>query len=176
MTWEYLQTKILDPRMMLAAGYLHGKTKDAHIVDLDCGTSRILNFINHDFASYKGNDIELKFLRKNQENMFFYHMNDKYFADKIERCDILLVFGHGASRNPLESSSVNNSILVVVNRCRPKIIILEGSTFYQQKFNMLGDMVKKLTHYDTDLKVNLVVDSDNKFANREIRMLTRKSK
>jgi len=143
--WMHLQTRKLDARFLVVAGYLANKVKDKYIMDLNCSNARLLEYIPHTFASYYGNDIFIDVF-PDYKNTFFEKITDEEVIDKYKynKLDILLVFGHGAGHileNKWESKTLDQSIRKIVEKFRPSIIVLEASYEYEHSFFMLWDLV-----------------------------------
>jgi len=154
MTWEYLNQKC-DDRLVIIAEYLKGKTKDKFIIDLDCLEGRILNYLEHDYMSYRGNDLIVdrwvggyKATIKQQSS--------KNFIKTITKCDILLVLGMSDITDdisPLEDKDLNNSVKTVIDQHKPKIVIIE--TWYDYK-----EANKRMTEWCTKRGYKIKLEQD----------------
>jgi GT2 family glycosyltransferase len=125
MSWEYLPE--LDERLKVAAKYLDGKTKGKTIVDLDCLEARLLQYIDHDFEVYLGNDVQERFPTCPKTR--FSIAKDDEFVPTLTKCDILTVFGHGGyeiTKEGAESPTLTNSIKYVIDHLKPEIVVLEA--------------------------------------------------
>lgn len=166
MTWEYLDNRC-DDRLKIVADYLKGKTKGKYIVDLDCLEGRILNYLEHDYMCYKGNDlIEDRFV--GGYKAIFKKQSSKDFVKTLSRCDILLVFGMtdvGDNVSPLEDQDLNNSIKHVIGELEPKIVVIE--TWYDY-----ADANRRMVEYCLNLGYKLKLQQEIPEVN-ENRMLHR---
>lgn len=126
MTWEYLNDKC-DERLKIIAKYLKGKTKDKFIIDLDCLEGRILNYLDHDYMSYKGNDLIIdRFVGGYKATIK--QQSSKNFVKTIDKCDILLVLGMtdiADDVSPLEDWDLHDSVKKVIEDHKPKIVVIE---------------------------------------------------
>ena len=171
MTWEYLQTEELDLRLKIIAAYLKGKTKDRVIVDLDCGTARLIKFLEKNFKLYYGNDVNEELIEiargygiKNSE---FVVLPDNRVTEKINEIDILLMLGYGAGeyvRNDVESETLADSFKNLVAKFSPKIVIVEGIDLWERNYKAYSQIKKFLKEkgylldYETYLQIGDVPD------------------
>lgn len=129
MTWEYLEQQNFDKRFEIIVQFLKGKTKDKVIVDLDCGSAKLCKFLEPDWLTYVGNDIDEKYIRMAKEHNVpktsFYLKSDEH----VDECtDILIVMGYGGqeiTHAEEESKTLNSSIKRIVEKHQPEIVILE---------------------------------------------------
>ncbi len=130
MAWEYLLTNKLDARVLLVAGYLADKIEGKVIVDLDCMHAPILKYLPRTYKVFHGNDILSLFPEPPElYKAKFYTMKDEEFTELELHTDILIVFGMGGyeqSKEELESKTLNQSILKIVDRDMPEIVVIES--------------------------------------------------
>ena len=126
--WEYLQTKELDARFLLVTGYLWDKVAGKNLVDLDCGSARLLKYLPDTWANYFCNDINPDFFSDYKGAKFQPISDDQVLQELGDKpCDILLVFGHGADgkgNHVHESKTLSKSIVEIVKAKHPEIIVL----------------------------------------------------
>jgi hypothetical protein len=116
MTWEYMD----------ALGYRYETVAKEpldglSVVDLCSGNTGLYDLVKERVKSYRACD--LRTLHKVVEQL-----PDDEFVDTLTECDVLCVFGHGGwdiTREPLESSTLTNSIHKVIKKFSPKIVVLE---------------------------------------------------
>ena len=131
MPWEQLELPELDGRVMLVAGYLADKLDGMCVVDLNCGTAPLLDWLPPKWEMYYGNDTNEDFitqcLEKGAPRTKFSAIADDEALDEIDEVvDILICLGYGARYHPLESSTVDETIVDVVVWDRPHIIALDA--------------------------------------------------
>jgi hypothetical protein len=138
MNWDYLNEQA-DHRIIPIAKYLKGKTKDKFIVDLDCLEGRILKYLEHDYMSYKGNDlITDRFIGGYKATIK--KQKSKNFVKTINKCDILLVLGFSNLQNePREDVDLADSVIHVVMTCKPEIIVLECWLEYKSQVDKMKE-------------------------------------
>ena len=145
MTWEYLNEKC-DERLVIIADYLKGKTKDKFIVDLDCLEGRILNYLDHDYMSYKGNDVLVdRFVGGYKATIK--QQKSKEFVKTLNRCDILLVLGftdYADNTNPVEDQDLVNSVKYMLGEKEPKIVVIETWYNYKDANKRMAEHCKNL--------------------------------
>ena len=119
MTWEYLNNSLFEIRFKIVGIYLRDKTKGKHIVDLNCGNAKLLDYIEHNYKSYLANDtnndyLEKKIKKSNYNNITFIKQTDEQVRNKIAGIDIFVVFGHGAG----EYTNSNNDSKTLTDTIR----------------------------------------------------------
>lgn len=166
MTWEYLDDRC-DERLKIIAGYLKGKTKGKFIVDLDCLEGRILNYLEHDYMSYKGNDlITDRFVGGYKATIK--KQTSKEFVKNIPKCDILFVLGMTDvidDVSPQEDWDLNDSVKKVIVEHHPKIVVIE--TWYDYR-----DANKRMSQWCVDCGYKIKLEQEIPEVN-ENRMLHR---
>jgi len=142
--WLHLQTDSLDARYLIAAGYLANKVSGKYIIDLNCGTARLLKYIPHTFALYYGNDILIDIF-PNYKNVLFEKIIDQEVVNKYnKKLDILLVFGYASghlAKNKWESETLDQSTRDLIKKFEPEIIILDSSYDYEIRFATLKNLI-----------------------------------
>lgn len=136
MAWEYLED--MDFRYKDAVALL-GDTSEKDVVELNCGNGRLKDYMKH--KTYRGNDL----LKEDDEN--YSSLPDDKFIETVDKCDILCCFGFGGyelSNQPLESKTITNSVIKLINKFNP-VLILEAVDRYLP----LIDKVKEATGYIT---------------------------
>jgi len=127
MPWEYLNETRLDGRFLLIAGFLHGKIRGRHLVDLNCGTARLLRYIPKTFSSYIANDIHQRPDTRTVK-LEFYQVRDQEMLEILRgrRVDILMCFGICDSRtSQWESAAVVRVFPELARRHRPRWLVLD---------------------------------------------------
>src|SRR5437879_4216974 len=122
MPWEYLSSKPLDARFIFVAGYLQHRDMIAgkRLVDLNCGTARLLRYIPRTFAAYVGNDIHQK-PDSADPRLTFCQLADYEMVERLggEGVDVLMVFGLADARScqsDWESKTTLDSFIALVRR------------------------------------------------------------
>lgn len=171
MTWEYLNEET-DHRFVPIAAYLKGKTKDKMIIDLDCLEGRILNFLDHDYLGYKGNDILIdRFVGGYKATIK--QQTSKNFVKTIHRCDILLLLGYTGDHPEVsekEDHDLTNSAKYMVDRFEPGIIVLECWLDYRHDVNELSEYLKGFG-YKEAVQQECLSDSGNRMHQRYLVIL-----
>lgn len=178
MPWEYLSTKPLDARFLFVAGYLEhrGMIAGKRLVDLNCGTARLLRYIPHTFASFVGNDIHQRPDTANRQLTFF-PLADSEMPERLrdEKVDVLMLFGLTDGRScgsNWESSTSLASFVSLVRLHHPKTLILEGSVEYDRNFGAIGALLRELDSYEIDHDVTLSATGHGGHGQRRIIALT----
>ncbi len=140
--------RVPEERLERIGKYLKNKVKGKHIVDVNCGSAPLLNYIPHTFKSYYGNDIspELFFpngiLKSNRKNARMVHGNilleygdDEFLVEKLKgkKIDILLILGATVGHitpGHAESETQDVTLKRLVSIHKPKIIVLEIAQEY----------------------------------------------
>jgi hypothetical protein len=153
MSWEYLNEKC-DDRLVIIADYLKGKTKDKFIIDLDCLEGRILKYLDHDYMSYKGNDlITDRFVGGYKATIK--KQTSKEFVKTLTKCDILLALGYtNLIDEPREDLDLAESLMHVVITLKPKIVVLECWWEYRSQVDQMKDRLLFLG-YETKVEKEL---------------------
>lgn len=111
MAWEYLDE--LDYRFARAGRYIH---HDDAVVDVNAGNSHLRNYVEN----YTSNDL--------YDDRADYRIADDVFVPMIKTCDVLCLFGIGGyeiTKEPLESSTVTDSVITLAIKHHPRLLILE---------------------------------------------------
>lgn len=140
MAWEYLLTKELDARAMVIAGYLANKITGKVILDLNCGHAPLLRYLPKTYARYYGNDTLAKRLPTCDGALFLPMTDEEMVTSDIGRVDVLVVMGMGGyeiTKEKLESPTLTRSILALIEKHKPEIVILECI----QEFECLADNI-----------------------------------
>ena len=126
--------------------YLKDKVKGKHIVDINCGSAPILDYIPNTFKSFYGNDLGLESneTRVDENKITLECLDDKELTQKLQgkKIDIFLILGatvghitpgHG------ESETQDVAIKQIVNIYKPEIIVLEmcQDYAYQSRFDLM---------------------------------------
>jgi len=179
MTWEYLQTKDLDGRFLLASGYLHDKIVGKNIVDLNCGTARLLLYLPQLYQKYFANDITFVPI-KNYPAVDFQKVTDGQFVSylKDKKVDIFCLFGHGGGHllpNTHESPTLTASAIQIIKDHQPKIVILEACWDYVNNKRVLSDILDYgLEKEEYKIEQNIILKPSgnyNDLAKRQILIL-----
>lgn len=173
MTWEYLNHET-DHRMVEIAKYLKGKTKNKMIVDLDCLEGRILNFLDHDYMSYKGNDILVdRFVGGYKATIK--QQTSKNFVKTLEQCDILLLLGYTGDHPEVsekEDHDLTNSAKYVIDRFEPRIVVLECWLEYHADVDEMAEYLKGFK-YKEKVRKECRVDTGNRMHQRYLVIMER---
>lgn len=129
MTWEYLQNKT----------YRYDFIKDntnnlGHVIELCNGLGELENYL--DCLDYEGCD-------KLQG------VNDDEFVLTIKRCDTLIALGFSGfdvDHHPLESATLTQSVIYLMQIFKPNMLILESVNRYQF---ILNNIVKDTDYVET---------------------------
>lgn len=143
MTWEYLYD--FQDREKIIASLLNVCGK--HIVDLNCMHSPLLRYINQDFESYTGNDIQNVFPITDDKRVTFCRITDEDMVKVINKCDILIVMGHGGyeiTKEPQESKTLKESINRIIKKTRPETVVLEGIQEFDELLHIDYPMTKEI--------------------------------
>jgi len=164
MPFEYLGPET-DYRMLFVAGYLWDKIADKVIVDLDCLQARLWHYLPRTYAEYISNDI---YNHKDRPRAItFYQITDAEMAKQVDRCDILLVFGH----NGKDNENISQSICRIVEKCHPQYIVLETIERYAI---YIEDIASMLSGYILDQNVRITpIAQLDRLHNRRIMLLRR---
>lgn len=130
--WEYMDGAEFQGRLMLIAGYLGQMIEDdTAVLDLDCGTGPILQYLPQ--CSYLGNDIDPGALMDahvrygTRPDTVFLRATDEQIAARASiACDILLAIGYGCGFSDKESHTLDDSIRSIVTNATPRVVVLEG--------------------------------------------------
>jgi SAM-dependent methyltransferase len=178
MPWEYLSTKPLDARFLFVAGYLQHRhlIEGKRLVDLNCGTARLLRYIPHTFARYLANDIHQQPESVNS-NLEFFPVADFEMVDRLgdEDVDVLMLFGIADARlcgSSWESRTSVDSFLSLVQRHHPATLIIEGSLEYDRNFGAIGEILSQLDPYQVDHDVTVGTTGHGGHGTRRILALT----
>lgn len=132
MAWEYMDN--LDYRYEQARHVLssipHGFNL-GQCVELCSGNTRFYTHVKDLCKTYRACDTRVPEVIP--EGVIFKNITDAQMADRVKRLKTLIVFGHGGyeiDKNPLESPTLTDSILKLVHKCGPRIIILESIQKY----------------------------------------------
>lgn len=175
MPWEYLNTPEWDGRFLYAAGYLSTRIEGKHLVDLNCGTARLLKYIPQTWATYVGNDIHQC---PSEKMSMFMHLPDSVVSQRIDRCDVLMCFGvaNGNHASPeWESCTVSDSIRYIVEAHKPSIIVLETPVRYDMECGVLTELLSRMTlQYDLAHQADIVCDASHAYGTRRVAILERR--
>lgn len=178
MPWEYLSTKPLDARFLFVAGYLQHRDliKGKRLVDLNCGTARLLHYIPHTFASYVANDIHQQ-PERFEPNLDFFSLADFEMVDRLrnEDLDVLMLFGTADARlcgSSWESRTSVDSFLSLVRHHSPGTLIIEGSLEYDRNFGAIGALLRELDPYEVEHDVTINAAGQGGHGTRRILALT----
>ena len=152
--WQYLETGESDARFLVAAGYLCNKIAHKNLVDLNCGTARLLDFLPDTFASYYGNDtdehcISIARAKYSSRRNVAFELESDIKAVKTLRCkkvDVLMLFGFGAGNitKGRDSATLMQSFFDLVEYQKPEVLIVESSKFQDEKFGQVRVILERL--------------------------------
>jgi SAM-dependent methyltransferase len=156
MPWEYLSSKPLDVRFLFVAGYLEhrGMVAGKRLVDLNCGTARLLHYIPHTFRLYIANDIHQK-PDSNEPKLKFFHLPDFEMPERLgeESVDVLMIFGFADGRlckSGWESRTSLDSFVALAREHHPDCLIVETSVEYDKNFGAVDALLRELDSYEID--------------------------
>jgi SAM-dependent methyltransferase len=174
MPWEYLSSKALDVRFLFAAGYLENRRMIAgkRLVDLNCGTARLLRFIPHTFASYTANDVH-QHPDSEAPGLRFLPVPDSGMPDQLsgEQIDALMIFGLANARvckSAWESATSLDTVTTLVRRHHPQVLLLEASVEYERNFGVLKALTEDLDAYEIDHDLTIGSTGQSGHAQRRI--------
>ncbi len=177
MPWDYLNTTALDARFLTAAGFLAPSVSGKHLVELNCGTARLLRYLPATFARYTANDIHQRPDSRPPGLRFFPIPDDELPAKLLHRpIDILMCFGlaDGRKADPeWESSTLSQTFLELAKSHEPALLLLEASCAYNRTTRVLDRLLPKLDGYQTLHDVEICSKlTDFKHASRRLVILT----
>jgi hypothetical protein len=111
-----------------------------NVVELNSGNTLLYEYVKSEVSSYRAND-----LRKSHPIVEV--MSDIYFCKKIKKCDILLCFGHAGYQDGtehLESTQINKSIFYLIEKFKPRNVVLESITKYQSAIKDISNTYQNL--------------------------------
>jgi len=161
MAWEQFEKPELDGRIQLIAGYLANKIEGKTIVDLDCGTAPLLDWLPAEWHYYYGNDTNVDFVLRAKDKAMprtgIWDIPDNEVLVDLHRLgitpDILLSLGYGARLNEHESQTLDETIKDIVHKHRPEIVIYEYWTgllnWEKNGLHSLFDVLKWHDYVDT---------------------------
>lgn len=186
MPWEQFELPELDGRLQLIAGYLANKLRGKDIVDLNCGTAPLLDWLhsyNIEWGWYYGNDTNedsiLRCLEKDVWSTTFETVPDDGVIDRLRKnCidpDILICLGYAARHHSLESATLDKSIVRIATEYKPPIIVLDAwlSIIYAKrcKFSCLLENLTELGYkiaYNWEISA---VDATSSYSRRRVVIL-----
>jgi len=188
MTWDYLKSAKFYRRFDPIIDYLSGKTADKAIIDLDCGYSPILPFLDTDYGAYLGNDIIDDWgtdIEGTDKLVAFVKLTDVDFVDMIIRdgleVDILLCLGMGGGDvrpEKAESATLRDSFLRIIKHGKPQIVITEGIQLWEQEYRYYSKLEADMPDYKR--VEHHLIDCDpawnDAVARREVRIYERITK
>ena len=151
MTWEYLQNDRLDERFRGTLKRLSGELRGARLVELNCGTARILPYLaDVPIASYYGNEKLLELLPTVTDKRVTLECKlDAAVANNPPPCDILMCFGFSCRKpgdEPHESPTIVMSICQIAERVLPEFVVIEKARAWPHPD--LQELITYLYHLD----------------------------
>ena len=137
-----------------------------NVVELNSGNTGLYELVKKDISSYRANN-----LRKSHPIVEI--MSDIHFVKKINKCDILCCFGHAGYQDGterLESTQINKSILYLIEKFKPKNVVLECITKYK---SAIYDIYNAYSHLYT--KIDFKHEGDDWLNNRILLIMTLKN-
>ena len=116
--WEYM--KGLNYRYEIVAKYID--FSGLHVVELCSGYTGLYNLVKDKVASFRACDVR-------KLHPICEQLPDDKFVKTLTKCDVLCAFGHGGyeiTREELESKTLTESIHFVIERFKPRWIVLES--------------------------------------------------
>jgi hypothetical protein len=125
---------------------------------LNCGSARFAKFISG-YKKYTGNDIR----QYNTPGMGieFHAEKDSSFVPKVGVCDILMLWGASAghlTKTSAESSAEYTSFMSIVQRCRPRYLVIEGIRKWERKHKYYSNFISNLVDYKVVLQEEIHVN------------------
>jgi len=162
MPWEYLQLEQLDCRFLASAGYLADKIEGKNILDLNCGTARLLLYLPKNFNNYFCNDINYQPITQGLKIQYFKETDVQMCETvKSEDIDVLCIFGHGGGdKLPSchESPTLSASTIRIIKEHQPQIVVLEACFHYVHDKKVLGEILDEcLKDKVYSIKQNILV-------------------
>jgi SAM-dependent methyltransferase len=156
MPWEYLSTKPLDVRFLFVAGYLEHRKMimGKRLVDLNCGTARLLRYIPRTFATYVANDVHQQ-PDSTDPRLTFFQLTDFEMVERLrgQDVDVLMAFGLADARScqsTWESTTSLDSFISLVRLHDPNTLVIETSVEYDKNFGTLTALLSELDPYEID--------------------------
>jgi len=132
--WPHLDTKWLDGRLYLIAGYLARKIEHKVILDLACGKAPLLRYLPPVFKHYIGLDTDaaaIQLARTAYPNLqtTFWVLDDRHCLSELDRLglsvDVLLALGFAAGLNEYESQTLHQTVCQIAARYTPQYVVVE---------------------------------------------------
>lgn len=147
MTYRYLDSPDLDGRFILTTGLLHNEIEDKNILDLNCGTARLLKYLPHTYNNYYCNDIKPQSVYHPHGRVLFRRLSDDVLTDELISSyipiDVLLCFGlvdGTKTGTPIESNTLIDSITRLTHYKQPTHIILEASSRWEYLYKIIHEL------------------------------------
>lgn len=154
----------LDFRLIYTTGLLADKIRDRHIVDLNCGTARLLKYLPPLYATYTCNDITPQDIYSHDGRVMFSRRSDMDLTNDLcssyQPVDILLCFGlvdGTKTGTPQESMTLPGSILKLAERKQPGHIILETSARWECLYHIINDLRRELRKLGYRVESDLII-------------------
>jgi len=125
--WDYLREPELDGRLLVAAGYLASRIEGKTILDLNCGYAPLLKFLPRTFRAYVGNEVDpeaMAFVRETYPGGRWLDCRDDELPE-LEAVDVLVCLGYAAGLNEYESPTLHETVMELVYKYYPGIVVLE---------------------------------------------------
>ena len=142
--WPYLQNEIFDLRFEKAVPMI-GSVKDKVILDLNCGTARMLQYLLEDFKLYIGNDINEDFLeiakkwKVGKPVTFILCRDDEIMSFLAGVVDIFMCFGINSGQNKgLESETEFETFKKVIEKFLPETVVCETWDNYVRDYGLIS--------------------------------------
>lgn len=182
MTWDYLQDKRLDARIMTIAGYLANKIRGKNILDLNCGTGKLITYLPPIYKAYYANDINEKYVevarKRNPKAEVLVARDDE--MPKIfqkEKIDILIIYGYASDvgwDSGKESLTIQDTVLGFVETHKPKYVIIEGSIDYDNNTKNLSRIAGMMEGYKLDHQIYVSPEGKLDYKERRVYMFKKK--
>jgi hypothetical protein len=148
-------------RYEVVAAYLHGRTKDQVILDLNCGQAQLSHYIS-DAAAYHANDL---YQTPSTKGIHFMQCDD---TEVNLACDILICLGYGAgdyTGNLWESATIGHSIVRLANH-QPQYIVIEMSQKWEEEYGVESWLTEQLPDYAIDFQSQFTIPPDEHYHDR----------
>jgi len=148
--YSYLENEELDLRFKKALEMI-GSVSGKVILDLNCGSARMLQYLPGEFSEYIANDINEKLLEIAKKwpakgKMQFVLCRDDEIINYLNKVDIFMHFGINAGVNEgYESKTEFETFKKIVEKFLPETVVCETWFYYEENYKIIsqrGDFLK----------------------------------
>lgn len=170
-TWKHVAfSDQLDLRYKIIADYLNDKVEDKTVWDLNCGTARLLKYLDAEWKEYIANDTMREYIDVvrgyNAPNLSVSVSEDTECLREIieakKAIDILVDLGHGAGdhQDCPESPTQTATVYLCLRDLKPEVFIYENVDSYEQRFGVVTKMIATAEQQGYTLKRKVYIDYD----------------